>query len=37
MVDILLLQELVEFLRCEGRAIICVDEAGQSVLGDKFL
>ena len=36
-VDILSLQELDKFLTHEERAIICVDEAGQSILGDEFL
>ena len=36
-VNVLLLQELGKFFRCNGRAIVCVDEAGWSVLGDEFL
>ena len=35
--NVMSLQELDELIRYEGRTIVSVDEAGQSILGDKFL
>ena len=35
--DVLSLQELLELIRCKGRAVVCVDVAGWAILGDEFL
>ena len=37
MVNVLSMEKLGKFIRHEGRAIVCVDETGQSILVDEFL
>ena len=37
MIYVVALQEFGQLIRCEGQAVIDVDKAGQSILGDDFL